>query len=434
MTTKMDLFPVSAEAQNGYVFRVAGIDLVQLARQYGTPLYLYDALTITQNYRYLQSLLVKYYPGKSEIAYAAKAYLSLKFARKLANFGASIDVVSAGELAVALDAGFSPEKIHLHGNNKSEGEICQAVDRHIASIVVDSLDELHYLCDLCRCAHMKPDIWLRLNPDISVDTHRAVQTGHSASKFGIPIVDGQAVLAIREARANPHVNLKGVHTHLGSQLFDAGLYGLAVERLMGVCRKAGWMPEVISPGGGWGVPYTEDTQDNDPQEWIQVVGATLKDDCERKSQKLPALVIEPGRWLAARAGVALYTVGSTRKSPDGEWIAALDGGMADNPRPALYGSTYTAELIGDTVERPLVPTRLVGRFCESGDELIHCIDLPKLERGDLVAIPVSGAYQLSMASNYNLAGRPCVLWLENGQVEMLQPREDICRSVWWSGG
>ena len=430
----MDLFPVSAEAENGTIFRVAGIDLVQLVRQYGTPIYLYDALTITQNYQYLKSLLAEFYPGESEIAYAAKAYLSLKFARKLASIGASIDVVSAGELAVALDAGFIPEKIHLHGNSKSEGEIRQAVDHHIASIVVDSLEELHFLCNLCQRIQIKPDIWLRLNPDITGITHRAVQTGHSASKFGIPIADGQAVLAIREACGNPYVNLKGVHTHLGSQLFDAGLYGLAVERLMSVCREAGWMPDVISPGGGWGVPYTEDVQDNDPREWIRAIGITLVNYAERESTPLPTLVIEPGRWLAARGGVALYTVGSTRKSPDGEWIAALDGGIADNPRPALYGSTYTAEFIGDAVDRPLVPSRLVGRFCESGDELIHSIDLPKLERGDLVAIPVSGAYQLSMASNYNLAGRPCVLWLENGQVEVLQPREDICRSVWWSGG
>jgi diaminopimelate decarboxylase len=433
ITSKAELFPISTEMENGFITQIGGVELNQLADEFGTPLYLYDAKTVYSNFQTLRKLLDHHYSGVSQIAYASKAYLSLKFARKLANLQTAIDVVSLSELEIALKAGFAPEKIHLHGNNKSESEIRKAIDSRIDSIVVDSLDELQFVEEISRSMNQTPNIWLRINPNINTATHKAVQTGHLASKFGIPIDGGLALHVIQEALQSSVVKLTGIHTHLGSQIFDPEGYSCAVLALMNLCKNARWQPSVISPGGGWGVPYAQDIPSSDPADWIKAISTTLEKWCSRENEPLPKLVIEPGRWMVARAGVSLYRVGTTKVSHDNDWVVAVDGGMADNPRPALYDSRYSAEFLGDASGRPIVQTRLVGRFCESGDELIHQISLPRLDRGDLVAIPVSGAYQLSMASNYNLADRPCAVWLENGQVEVLQNREKASESAWWLG-
>jgi diaminopimelate decarboxylase len=430
---KVDLFPVTAEISDGHISHIGGVDLVQLAELHGTPLYLYDAATVNGNYKNLRKYLDQQYQGRSQIAYASKAYLSLKFAHKMAGLQSAIDVVSFGELEIALSAGFPADKIHLHGNNKSEKEIRLAISKHIESIVVDSLDELQFVEAISKEMGQVPRIWLRINPDIAVDTHKAVQTGHGASKFGIPADNGKALHAIQSARESKYLTLTGIHTHLGSQIFEAKQFSRAIDALLGLCKEAGWHPDIISPGGGWGIPYTEESTQNDPEAWVQAISKAVQNWCTRENLPLPELIIEPGRWLVARAGVALYRVGATKETRDGEWVAAVDGGMADNPRVALYGSQYTAELVGSANDRPIVKTRLVGRFCESGDELIHHIMMPRLQRGDLVAIPVSGAYQVSMASNYNLADRPCVLWLEDGKVEILQNRELASQTAWWLG-
>lgn len=428
-----DLFPISTEIRDGSPECIGGVNLLKLVGEFGTPLYIYDAKTIKSNFHQLRLLLDHYYPETSRIAYASKAYLSLKFAQKLVNIGTSIDVVSKGEFEIALKAGFNPDRIHLHGNNKSTMELNLAVEQEIESIVVDNLDELHYLDTLCMDGKKKPRIWLRVNPSITAHTHKAVQTGHSASKFGIPMEKRLAQQAIKDALGNPNIELVGIHFHLGSQIFDPMIYAEAIRVVMQVCHEAEWNPPVVSPGGGWGVAYSNESLEGDAADWIRSISTTLVDWCAKMKAPLPTLVIEPGRWMVARAGVSLYRVGACKQSPGGDWIAALDGGMADNPRPSLYGSTYTAELLGDKTSRPVVPTRLVGRFCESGDELIRHIDLPRLDRDDIIAIPVSGAYQLSMASNYNLVDRPCVLWVEDGTVEVLQNREIASNSAWWLG-
>jgi len=431
--TRHELFPASCELSDDSPIRIGGVDLHRLVEEFGTPLYIYDAATISGNYSRLRVLLDHYYPETSRIAYASKAYLSLKFARKLVTLGASIDVVSRGEFEIALKAGFSPDRIHLHGNNKSNSEIDMAIQHEIEAIVVDSLDELHYLDSICNTSTKKPRVWLRINPSINVQTHRAVQTGHGVSKFGIPIENRLAGQAITEALGSNNIELVGIHVHLGSQIFEPHPYAEAIRAVMQLCRDIGWNPPVVSPGGGWGVPYTQEFPDGNVADWIRTISTVLVDWCARMKVPLPALVIEPGRWLVARAGVSIYRVGTCKQSIDEDWIATVDGGMADNPRPALYGSPYTAVLLDDKTNRPVVPTRLVGRFCESGDELIHQINLPRLDRNDIIAIPVSGAYQLSMASNYNLADRPCVLWVEDGRVEILQHRERASESAWWLG-
>jgi diaminopimelate decarboxylase len=268
-----------------------------------------------------------------------------------------------------------------------------------------------------------------------VVTHKSIQTGHKSSKFGINPYSKNSEfkkLVDKVIKTN-HIHLTGLHLHLGSQIFDPKPYAEALTTLLTICKEIEWKPSVLSPGGGWGVPYHENTVPADPVRWIKMLAGTISDWCRNENWDLPELVIEPGRWLIARAGVSIYTVGFTKENPEGGVIAAVDGGMADNPRPALYESRYSAALIADTTLRPIVNSRIVGRYCESGDELIHNIALPYPKRGDLLAIPVSGAYQLSMASNYNLADRPCVIWLQDGNVEILQKRELACESAWWRG-
>lgn len=431
-----DLLPVTASCSGGRL-AIAGHDLGALAREFVTPLYVYDGETVRQELAALRQALAATYPGPTEITYAAKAYFAPRFASKLAALGLGVDVVSLGELHVAQRAGFSPEKIHLHGNNKSAAELRAALELNLQAIVVDSLDELMFLESLAReqqrgTGSSRPRIWLRITPGLTVDTHAYRQTGHHATKFGIPIAGGQAAEAVRYAQNSPHLNLVGLHTHLGSQIYEVGPYVEAIQMLYALARAENFVPEELSPGGGWHVRYTEDAPDTQLETWVQSVAAAVQAECQRDGNPLPRLILEPGRWLAARAGVALYTVGTCKTSGDGTRWVAVDGGMADNLRPALYSARYTAIVPERMEDAPTERVNLVGKFCESGDFLIEDTLLPPVARGDLLAVPVSGAYQLSMASNYNLAERPAALWLEEGEVEVLQPREDILSAAWWN--
>lgn len=443
-----ELLPVTARCAGGRL-SLAGHDLGALARKWGTPLYVYDGETVRQELAALRQALAAAYPGPTEITYAAKAYFAPRFASKLAALDLGVDVVSLGELRVAQRAGFSPDKIHLHGNNKSEAELQVALELGLQAIVVDSLDELMFLESLARKQQRgpgasqpssrpssRPRIWLRITPGLTVDTHAYRQTGHHATKFGIPIASGQAAEAIRYAQASEYLNLVGLHTHLGSQLYEVGPYIEAIQMLYALARAENFTPLELSPGGGWYARYTADGPDVALNAWVEGVAAAVQAECDRDGSPLPRLVLEPGRWLAARAGVALYTVGTCKTSGDGTRWVAVDGGMADNLRPALYGARYTAVAPERMDAPPTERVNLVGKFCESGDFLIENTLLPPVARGDLLALPASGAYHLSMASNYNLAERPAALWLEEdaavGGVEVLQPREDILSAAWWN--
>jgi len=430
----MSCLPITASVDDRRHLSIAGCDVTELARQYGTPLYVYDAATLREQVETLRQLLKANFPGENEITYAAKAYLSLGFARRLAQLGLGVDVVSLGELCIAQGAGFAPEAVHLHGNNKLEGELRAALEWGVQAIVVDSLDELAFLEGICSRLGKTARIWLRINPGVDVHTHKAVQTAHHASKFGLPVVDGQAARAIRAAKGSRWLKLTGLHTHLGSQIFEARPYIETVRILYELSAREGFIPEEISPGGGWGVPYTPQEAGVDPAVWIEAVCAEVRSEASRRGWRLPKLIVEPGRWLVARAGLAIYSIGTVKTAGDGTRMIAVDGGLADNPRPALYQSRYTALLIpGDDSGRDwgAQPAAVVGRFCESGDAIIEEAQLPEARRGDWLVIPVAGAYQLSMASNYNLVPRPAVLWVEDGSVEMLQKREDITQSGWW---
>jgi diaminopimelate decarboxylase len=427
----LDLFPVTTTINSAGSLAIAGQSLADLAGKWGTPLYLYDAQTVFSQVNLLKALLAQNYAGKTEITYAAKAYFSRAMALHLEKLGLGVDVVSLGELEVARQAGFIAKKVHLHGNNKSLAELRAAIDWGVQAIVVDSLEELAFLEHLCSRAKKTARIWLRINPGLTVDTHAYRQTAHFASKFGLPVPDGQAAEGIRRAKSSEWLHLSGLHTHLGSQVFEVEPYQRSVEILMELADAEDWIPEEISPGGGWGVPYTLDDPQGDPQPWIETVTRAINDGCSRRGWPLPKLIIEPGRMIVARAGVVVYTVGTCKKAADGTYFTAVDGGMADNIRPALYQARYTAvrvDLPNSPVSRK---TALVGKFCETGDRLIEEVWLPPVDRGDFIAIPVAGAYHLAMSSNYNLAPRPAVLWLEDGKVEVLQPREEPHLQGWW---
>ncbi|WP_322806435.1 diaminopimelate decarboxylase [Thermanaerothrix sp.] len=427
------LFPLTTR-WDGKRLQIGDCQVSDLVDVHGTPLYLYDAATVRGHVQELKQLLRKYYSGEAVVTYAAKAYFAPALARHLAAWGIGVDVVSQGELQVALSAGFSPSVIHLHGNNKAEDEIVTALDVGVQAIVVDSLDELEWVEQIAHARQCRARIWLRITPGIAAHTHPHIQTAHAQSKFGLYLETGEALEAIRKARASRWLHLRGLHTHLGSQIFEVEPYREAIEALFALAKQADYVPEELSPGGGWGVRYRPDDPPDDPTPWIRAVSESVMQGCERYCWPLPRLVIEPGRWLIARAGVAIYRVGSQKRSVDGVQIIAVDGGMADNPRVALYGARYTALPLGyEGFAGEYHPSRVVGRFCESGDVLIEAIDLPPLRRGDLLAVPVAGAYHLSMASNYNMVGRPAVLWLEEGRTEVLQPREDVFGTPWWKG-
>jgi diaminopimelate decarboxylase len=427
------LFPVTIGRDEEGKLTVAGQGLRALAKRFGTPLYLYDADTLLGQVRRLREQLTRFYPGDFEITYASKAYFSLNFARHLVSAGLGVDVVSLGELGMARRAGFAGNRVHLHGNNKSIEELSAAMKWGVQAIVVDSLEELEVLEELAAEAKIKPRIWLRISPGVAIHSHSYLQTAHNASKFGLPIEGGAAAEAIRRAKASPWLHLSGLHTHLGSQFFEVEPYQQAIMGLMKLAEENDYIPEELSPGGGWGVPYIADQPEGDPALWIETVSKTLIEECSRRGWPLPRLVVEPGRWLVARSGVTVYSVGTTKTAGDGTRFVAVDGGMADNLRPALYQAQYSACLVDRPDAQATQKVNLVGKFCETGDQLIADLPLPDVRRGDLIAIPASGAYQLSMASNYNLAPRPAALWLEGDSIEVLQRREEMDECSWWIG-
>jgi len=432
MNGTSQIYPMTTGRDSLGRLTVAGHVLSHLAKQYGTPLYVYDGETVRSQVERLRQNLRAAYPGTVEITYAAKAYFSLGFARKLADMGIGVDVVSLGELNIARRAGFAAEKIHLHGNNKLLEELTAAVALDVQAIVVDSLEELAFLEQIAQQAGKRARVWLRVTPGLTVDTHPYRQTAHASSKFGLPLQDGQAAEGIDRVLVSQSLELRGLHMHLGSQIFEDEPYRRAISKLLELAESKGCVPAEISPGGGWGVPYTPDGESSDPEPWIAAVAETVVEEYSRRGWPLPKLIMEPGRWIAARAGMALYSVGTTKTTADGGFVVAVDGGMADNPRPALYHALYTA-CLADRPDAPAEKTvRVVGKFCETGDELIPAVKLPAVRRGDVLAMPVAGAYQLSMASNYNLAPRPAVLWLEEGGLEILQPRETVDDSFWWT--
>jgi diaminopimelate decarboxylase len=441
------LWPDSASVDARGHLIIGGCDTVELARAYGTPLYLLDEATFRASCRGYRAALARHYPAVSSAHYASKALLNTAVAQLVADEALGLDVVSGGELYVALRAGFPAEHIHLHGNAKPRAELEQALAAGIGKIVVDTLDELELLALLTAGRAVPQAIMLRIAPDIAADTHAHMETGRATSKFGLPLDALDA--AAKHIAAAPGLRLSGLHTHLGSQILDYAPITQAVGVLLDCAARLRDEHQLIvteiSPGGGLGTPYTAEQPTPDLDAYVAAIAQAMCAGCTARAFPLLRLVVEPGRSIVARAGVALYEIVATKPlAGDGGWgmrdgrthfqspspiphppsrYLHIDGGMADNIRPALYGAHYTA-LLADRATAPSdEKVHIAGRYCESGDVLIRDIELPRADLGEILAVATAGAYTLSMASNYNLALRPALLLVGAGRARMIQRRE-----------
>ena len=418
-------FPDSADIQDSHLI-IGGIDTINLVEEWRTPLYLYDLATIQHRCRAYVQAVKQYYPGNARIAYASKAYLCTALAQVIRQEGLDLDVVSGGELYVAQQAEFPRHRVHCHGNGKTESELAQAIDAGIGTIVIDSLQEMDAISRLAAARRTSVRAWIRISPDIDVHTHPYRKTGILDSKFGFPIRTGMAMQALREAIHDPRIELVGLHAHIGSQIVETEPFVRTVEALVELGAQAqqlGFRLEELSPGGGLAIPYKTDSRTPRIDDHVRRICTALVQSCEKAKLPLPTLVLEPGRSIVGTAGVALYRVLARKEIPGVRTYVSVDGGIGDNPRPALYQAAYTA-LLANKADRP--PTEMVtiaGRFCESGDVLVREVNLDRAEPGDIIAVPASGAYQLSMSSNYNLVPHPAVVLVDNGKARLIVRRE-----------
>lgn len=421
----IDLFPFTAGINEQDHLVLGGCDVVDLAAEFGTPLYVFDEDTLRGMCREFVSEFGSRYPN-SRVAYASKAFVNPAIARIVAEEGLGLDVVSGGELAVAKAADMPPESIYFHGNNKTPDELEFALDYGIGQIVVDSFHELEALDAIAGRRSMRQDIMLRVSPGIDAHTHEKTTTGILDSKFGFSIETGDATKAIRQALQAENLDLVGIHFHLGSPIFEIEPYEFAIEVVLNYLtqfREEGLELQVFSPGGGFAIGYVQSEPPPAIAEYADAITKYTARLCDELGFGAPLLVVEPGRSIVGRAGVALYTVGGIKDIPTVRKYVSLDGGMGDNIRPAIYGSEYEAALASRMSAPAAEVVTLAGKYCESGDVLVQDIKMPIMESGDIVAIPSSGAYAPSMASNYNLNGRPAIVMAKDGDARLIRRRE-----------
>ncbi|MEM7142983.1 MAG: diaminopimelate decarboxylase [Actinomycetota bacterium] len=406
------LLPDSAEIVDGRL-HIGGCDVIDLAAEFGTPVFVYDEQHLRERCREAVSVF------GDGVAYATKAFLCTAMAKLVHEEGMHLDVATGGELHVALHAGVPADRLVLHGNNKSDAELRMAVDAGVGRIVVDSFDELDRLDALAAGGGSAPKVLLRLTPGVKAETHDYIATGQDDSKFGFTVSNGSAAKAIERARAADSVELVGVHAHIGSQVFVVSSFAKAAAVIAEAAAPYD-LPE-MSVGGGLGVPYVADERAPTITEW----GTAVIDAC-RAAGVTATVSAEPGRSIAAAAAITLYEVGTVKRIPDVRTYVSVDGGMSDNPRPVLYGSGYEAFLPRDVeADRPETVT-IVGKHCESGDVLVRDAAVPAgLAVGDILGTAVTGAYGHSMGSNYNKVMRPPVVFARDGDARLVVRRETL---------
>lgn len=429
LSARLELFPITtrlAGDEQAERLTIAGCDLAKLAAQYGTPLYVYDQATLDDAAARYLAALDRFHPGESAITFAGKALMCTAMAQWTQRHDFWLDCTGAGELHIAQVAGVARQRILVHGVNKSDEDLAAAVSQ-AAVIVVDNLSELRRIAVLRANADLQtpfPALWLRVRPGVAVDTHAYRQTGQEESKFGMSAQEASQAIALCRDYG---LGVEGLHFHQGSHFHDVAPVGPGLDTVLELIAdlrdKQGWLPQVLCPGGGWGVPYHEDDLPHPSiDEYVRFISERLVAGCQRLGLPLPRLHLEPGRSLVGRAGVAIYRVGAVKHTALRRWLL-LDGGMADNPRPSLYGARYSALPVAEPQRPNISPAWLAGPYCESGDILIHDLPMPDVAEGELVVVPVSGAYQLNMGSNYNGARKPAVVWLRDGRAQLVQRRE-----------
>ena len=412
----------------------AGMDTVALAQKYGTPLYLMDENKIREHMRCYKEAMAKYFPKGSVPEFASKSFSAKCIYQIAKEEGIDIDAVSSGEIYTALQAGFPMENCFFHGNNKTDADIRFAIESGVGYFVVDNREELESLSRIAGEMGVLQKVLLRVSPGIDPHTHQKIMTGSVDSKFGVAIETGQAMELTKNILETRNVKLLGFHCHIGSQIFESEPFTQAgkmmFEFLADVKKTLGFTAEMLNLGGGFGVRYTEKDPEIDYAEKIREIGEVLSGQCEKLGLEMPKIMMEPGRSLVADAGMTLYTVGSVKEITGYKSYVSVDGGMPDNPRFALYESQYTVEIANKMNEPKDFIADVAGRCCESGDIVAENIAMPKPQRGDILAVLTTGAYNYSMASNYNRLAKPPVVMIKDGVDRVVVKREtfqDVCR-------
>ncbi|MBM4446845.1 MAG: diaminopimelate decarboxylase [Chloroflexi bacterium] len=424
--SKLSLFPLTKEVDNHGHLHIGGCDCVELAKKFGTPLYVFDEATLRSKCQEFKAEFTKRY-SNTLVIYASKAFLNRAIAIIFKEEDLGLDVVSGGEMSVAQSIDFPPEKVYFHGNNKTGDELKLALDWGIGRIVVDNLDELELLNSLARDVGVRQAILLRLNPGVDPHTHRHTTTGILDSKFGFPLATGQAETAVAKATSASNIELVGLHFHLGSPIPDTSSYQIAISLIFNFAKemktKHDFHLDEFSPGGGFAVRYTVESQAPDIADYAEAITARVSGLVSELGLTRPKLIIEPGRAIVAQAGVALYTVGSIKEIPGVRKYVCVDGGMGDNIRPALYEARYEVLVANKVSDDESTKVTIAGKYCESGDILAKDVNLAPVSPGDIIAIPVSGAYAIPMSSNYNMVPRPAVVMVRDGKARLIRKRE-----------
>ncbi len=413
-------------------FEWGGIDCSKLAEEFGTPLYVYDEEIIKSRCREIREKFLERWEN-TWACYASKAFSTKAIARLILNEGLGIDAISLGEIHTALSAGFPAEKIELHGNAKSYDEIFEAVKYGIGRIIVDSEDELNLISEISKAQGKITKILLRISPGVKAHTHDYISTGHTGSKFGFPIESEMLKNAVKNAILNKNIDLMGLHFHVGSQLFESEDHIFALKKIVKLMsdlkRDFDFETREINFGGGFGAVINPKLPHVPLEVFTDSMMELLTQECKINNLKRPRAIIEPGRWIVSESGITIYKVEVVKKLPEVTYIA-VDGGMADNPRFELYNAKYEAVLINNPDGEIYIPENnskvsIVGKCCESGDILIEDAKLPKVKRGDLIALYNTGAYTFSMASNYNRLLRPAVVFVNKGNAKLVVRRQTI---------
>ena len=424
MVSRLTLFPLTVEVNDQGHLKIGGCDTVELTAEFGTPLYVFDELSLRSSCAEFKQEFGQRY-ADTTVIYACKAFINQALALIFRQEELGLDVVSAGELSIAQSTGFPLDKVYFHGNNKSAEEIRLALEWRIGRIVVDNFHELTLLGEIAGEHGYTPDILLRLSPGVEPHTHRYIATGAVDTKFGFPLINGEE--AIAQAMSAPNLNLIGLHFHIGSLIYDVEPYQQAIEIILGFAaemkQKHGFELRELNVGGGFAIQYAVDFPAPPISAYAEAIVSKVIDKCQELDLVLPQLIIEPGRAIVGRAGVALYRAGAVKDIPGVRCYISVDGGMADNIRHALYGAKHEAVVANKVSEREAGRVTIAGKFCESGDILIENIALPQILAGDIIAIADCGAYCLPLASNYNASLKPAIVLVKEGKARLIRRRE-----------
>ena len=408
---------------------VGGIDTVELAHEYGTPLYVMDEDLIREHCRSFKQSRDKYYGGKGLVCYASKAFCCKAMCRIMLEEGLGLDVVSEGELYTALSVGFPAEKLCFHGNNKTDHELSYALEQGVGRIIVDNIFELDRLNVLAEKTGKTANIMYRIKPGIDAHTHNFIMTGQIDSKFGFALETGEAYEAVKKAISASHINLVGLHCHIGSQIFDIDPFVKAAEVMLTFIAKIknelGFEVKELNLGGGFGIKYTEEDAPVAYEKYMEKVSAKVAEVCAEQKLTQPFILIEPGRSIAAPAGITLYTVGGKKVIPNIRTYVSVDGGMGDNPRYALYQSKYDVEVANKADLPKSEVVTVAGKCCETGDLIGEGMPIQPVEPGDILAVLATGAYNYSMSSNYNRIPKPAVVMVSGGKSRVVVKRENL---------